>query len=132
MRFGTQTGSLISHVMTTSAQPKPEIGMPATLCGWTDRYPGTVVEVVAKPGKPVFVTIQEDDAKAPAGVCNTFTEMQTWEYTANPNGCTYTFRQRADGKWEEVRKSESGRWSKTGAGRGLVLGRREKYRDPSF
>lgn len=133
MRLGTQTGSLINHAMTHGVtQPAPAVDTPATLCGWTDRHPGTVIEVDAKPGKPVIITIQEDKATAPAGHSNAFTEAQRWEYSRDPNGWTTSFRQRKDGGWEEVQKGVTGRWSKVQGGKGLVLGRREKYRDPSF
>lgn len=131
MRLGTDTGSLVSHVLTTSAQPVPEAGMPATFCGWTDRHPATVIEV--QTGKATIVVVQEDSFTKPEGVCNAFTEAQTWNYSRNPEGRTIAFRLTPAGRWEEVRKGPTGRWNKAGSGGyGLILGRREKYYDPSF
>lgn len=37
MKLGTQTGSLINHIMSTAKARTPEIGEGATILAWTDR-----------------------------------------------------------------------------------------------
>mgnify|MGYP001576962564 CR=1 FL=1 len=41
LRAGTQTGSLINHLMSGSKGAEPEVGMGATILGWSDRHPAT-------------------------------------------------------------------------------------------
>jgi len=86
LKLGTETGSLINHVMSRmTAGPDPVAGDPATVLHWSDRDPATVVHWYAK-----------------------------------------------NGSWVQVYlNNATGRWIKC-KGSGLVLGRREKYRDPSF
>ena len=128
MKLGTQTGSLINHLHSRSANPTPEIGMGATLLSWTDRNPGTVISIEDK-GSYQIIGVQEDDYQRTDD--RGFSEMQDYEYTANPNGYVTYFRNRK-GKWEGCRKSaETGRWVKAET-YGLKLGFREKYHDFTF
>lgn len=128
MNLGTQTGSLVNHLMSRSAPQEPQVGMPATLLSWSDRDPATVIEVFVK-GKTTYFTVQSDAWKAlkPVGL----SEDQDYEYFRDPDGTTYTFRQSRQGGWEGVRLNpETGRYLKGGAN--IMLGRREKYVDPTF
>ena len=62
MKLGTQTGSLVNHIYSTSSCENISIGDPATLTGWTDRHAGTVSNLFSK-GKYDYVSIQRDIAK---------------------------------------------------------------------
>jgi predicted secreted protein len=96
----------------------PKIGSGATICGWTDRHPVTVVGArFTKSGKMV-VEIQYDFATRTDK--NGMSESQTYEYTPNPDSPIQTFRQRKDG----VLRNQSSQV--------LSLGAREKYYDFSF
>ncbi len=66
MKLGTETGSLINHIMARGSV-MPEIGMGATICGWSDRYPATIVS-------------------------NGMSEQQEYEYTRNTNSPVTVFR----------------------------------------
>lgn len=37
MKLGSETGSLVNHLMSTSSNDEPNIGTPATLLSWSDR-----------------------------------------------------------------------------------------------
>ena len=131
LKAGTQTGSLVNHLYSrmTKGQPEPVVGMGATLLGWTDRHPATVVEVTKSKKGEWIITVQEDNAQRTDN--NGFSESQSYEYTANPDGHKSMFRYE-DGKgWREVRKNPKGRLVLTGGG-GVRIGEREKYHDFSF
>lgn len=128
MRLGTETGSVMNHIMTGTKQTDPEIGMGATLCSWTDRHPATVIYVDEFKS---LVYVREDNYQRTDK--NGWSESQEYEYTANPDGQVHAFRKNKHGRWERVRVNQkTGRFNKADCGYGLVLGRREKYWDPSF
>ena len=128
MKLGTQTGSLINHVLSgsTTGEP-PYAGMPATLLSWTDRNPCTVVEVnMAKR----YIVVQDDDYKRIDS--NGLSESQQYEYTQNPDNCKRIFRKMKNGQWaQHFINPETNRLVKS-EGCGLRLGEREKYHDFSF
>lgn len=125
MQLGTETGSLVNHVMSHQVANIPEVGEAATLLSYSDRSPGTVTKVF-KSGKSTFIIVQDDLYTRTDN--NGMSECQDYEYTRNPEGCTTAFRLNGD-KWERVYKSpETGRWRKVGNG-GLVLGTRERFYD---
>ena len=126
MKFGTETGSLINHLFSGSAFHKPEIGEGATLLSWTDRYPATVIDYDEK---KKIVTVQDD--KYVRIDKNGLSESQTYEYAANTDGCTRTFKHNGDKWYPVVFNKESKRWNKVNAC-GVLIGRREKYNDPTF
>ncbi len=111
MRLGTETGSLINHIESRFAQPTPEVGMGATILGWTDRYPATIVKVT-----PCQVHVQEDFAVRTDS--NGMSESQEYEYSPNPKAHVEIFRKTKRG-WRS-------------GSRCLSIGRREKYYDFSF
>jgi hypothetical protein len=114
MRFGSATGSLVNHVQSSFQQPEPVVGMGCTILGWTDRVAGTVIQV----GKG-WINVQEDRFELVEG--NYFSESQHYRFSPNPHGYVQTFRRKKDGSWRIGRD-----------GKGLLLGKREKYRDPHF
>jgi len=128
MELGKQTGSVFNHLFSrmTIGEPAPEVGMPATILMWTDREAGTIVEVnMAKR----YIVVQEDKATIVSG--HTLGAPE-YRYEANTEGSLHYFRKGKDGRWASVYiNPETKRFVKCGS-RGLRLGHREKYVDPSF
>ena len=116
MKLGTETGSLINHLASRAASPRPEVGMPATILLWTDRSPATVIWVSAS-GKTIKV---QEDAYRRTDTRGYYTEEQDYEYSPDPAG-----------RVETVRLTKRG-WRVKGGGSGVMLGHRERYEDPSF
>jgi hypothetical protein len=114
MRLGTETGSVLNHLMSGGGQPAPAVGMAATVLYWSDRHAATVIKVTAK-----TVTVQED--KAVRTDQNGMSEVQQYDYSPDPEGRVLTFRLNKKGAYVN-RKS----------GRGLLLGVRRHYHDYSF
>lgn len=112
MRLGSETGSLMNHVYTTSLQQSPEIGMGATMCAWTDRHAATIVKVT-----PCQVHVQQDIAKRVDE--NGMSECQRYEYQPNPQAPVIVFRKTKRG-WRSA------------CGYGLIIGVRREYYDFSF
>lgn len=113
------TGSLVNHLMDRTQDPAPEVGMGATLLGWTDRHAATIVEV---PNERTVV-VQADTATRTDN--NGMSDAQSYDYAANPDAPRVTYTLRKNGRW--VRKGES---SKNGAR--LSIGHRSSYYDYSF
>lgn len=111
MKLGSETGSLINHVMTHCGQAEPKVGDGATICMWSDRHAATIIKVT-----PYTVTVQED--KAIRTDTNGMSESQTYRYEPDPHGATYTFRKTKNG------------WKCKGVG--LTIGVRRHYYDYSF
>lgn len=131
MKLGRDTASLINHVYAaaTAGQPDPEVGMGATILSWTDRYAGTVILVDRTASGGWRVAVQYDRSVVQPGTGGTGNEVYTYE--RDPAGRVAHFEYRR-GRWVEVTLNrETGRWNST-RGHGLVLGRRDSYRDPSF
>ena len=117
MKFGSETGSLINHLMSTSSNDEPTIGTPATLLSWSDRAAATVTDVFVKNGRTI-VEVTYD--------------LSTVVRGSSADGSVRYFRREKTGEWVCVRKNEdTGRWVKSGQS-GILLGHRETYRDPSF
>lgn len=114
-------GDLMNRIMENTLSPIPEVGMGATEYQHSDRHPLTVAWV-AKNGKSVILTSDKwrvtsgsmQDGSAKFG----FTSDMSVEH----------------GQLATLRKNGSWRWKgqSTAKGSGLVLGRREKYENPSF
>lgn len=132
MKLGSQTGSLTNHLYSRMVigQPQPTVGMGGTVCGWTDRYATTIIEVFTI-GRSVYIKAQEDFAKRSDD--NGMSECQEYTYSPNPEGSVHTFKRESDGRWSEVYKNqETGRYKKYNGGKGFRLGVRQKYHDYSF
>ena len=101
--------------------------MGATRLLWSDREPATIVEVFTK-GKTQYVGVTEDEAKRIDN--NGISESQEYEFTPNPDGYVYYYRNSGKG-WEACYKNpETGRFVK-GCG-SLLIGQKGKYYDFSF
>ena len=128
MKLGTETGSVINHLLSraTNGQPEPEVGMGCTLLQWSDRQAGTIIAI-----ENGILTVQEDHATRTDN--NGMSEDQEYEYAPNPMGATHHFRFGKSDKWDAVQKNErTGRWNKSESGAGLMIGQRRQYRDFSF
>lgn len=132
MKLGTETASLTNHIYSrmTIGQPDPVEGMGATVLAWTDRHPGTIINVTKLASTVIYV--RED--KATRTDTNGMSECQSYSFEPNPIGRLWTFRQTKTGAWEEVVVNQkTGRFNKAeGGGYGLRIGEREKYHDYSF
>ena len=130
MKLGTETGSVMNHLYSrmTKGQPQPEVGMGVTFLMWSDRRPGTIIEV-GKTGRYLSIVVQEDTYKVVKGT--PFDGTAEYEYSSNPDGRKYTYRFRND-RWEQIyRNPDTNRWVKS-EGDGLRIGERDRYYDPHF
>jgi hypothetical protein len=131
MKLGTETGSVINHLYarSTIGQPVPAYGMGATELLWSDRHACTITNVQLVRGKTI-ITVQRDYAKVVSGSAHD--GSAAYEYAPNPNGSESHYRLEANGNWQGVVISQqTGRWGKAGS-RGLRIGERQEYYDPSF
>lgn len=95
---------------------EPEIGMGVTICYWSDRMAGTIIDISAS-GKTLV--IQEDNCVRTDN--NGMSESQNYIYSSNPNGQTHIVTKRKDGSFRIMK-------SKT-----LVsIGHRRAFHDYSF
>ena len=78
MKLGTETGSMMNHLMVNANHPKPVVGMGATMCSWSDRTAATIVAVT-----PKTITVKCD--KATRTDKNGMSDCQTYSYTPDPN-----------------------------------------------
>lgn len=107
-------GNLNNRLMEDSRQPVPEVGMGATLTGYTDRHAATVVKVT-----PSTVTVQQD--KATRTDSSGMSDSQEWEYQPDASGRAITFR-----------RNKHGQYVNRQCGYGLLLGVRDEHFDYSF
>lgn len=143
MRLGSQTASVINHLKAraTIGQPDPVPGMGATVLHWTDRSPATVFRVFSHKGY-LAIEVRDDDYKLVSG--STLSESQGYEFKTNVRGSRRFFVFKG-GVWREAHHKVTG-YDEDGepirakslslyggnAGRGLLLGDRDRYCDPSF
>ncbi len=95
---------------------KPEKGMGATICHWSDRTPATVIDISPTGFK---ITLQED--KATRTDNNVMSDDQDFEYEIDPNGRIFQATLRKDGRYRLLGCKEL-----------VSLGKRRKYYDFSF
>ena len=130
-------GSLVNRMSEDYKSPVPEIGMGATVLGYSDRHAYTIVKV-DKDGKRAWMT------------ADTALRDDTWDYyKQNYVGYTSNFtssdrreiRICNDERWREVNSvwrtikdhPEGGKWGTSTQGASIVLlGSRSEYQDPSF
>lgn len=112
-KYGSLNNVLCEGVVVDN---KIEVGIGVTMLSWTDRTPGTIVEV----GKN-YIKIQEDFYKRTDN--NGMSDEQDYEYSPNPNGSIRTYKKNRLGKYTSNGKKD---------GSGLIIGHRERYFDYSF
>jgi hypothetical protein len=108
-------GSLNNLMMDRTQSKQPEVGMGATLLGWSDRCACTII-AISPSGKTL--TIQRDTATRADR--RGMTDAQSWTYERNPNGTVYTARLKKNGKWQ------------TPGGTTFLIGHRHEFYDFSF
>lgn len=128
MRLGTETGSLVNHILSTSGGQKVENGMPATVTYWSDRDGATVTAINTS---RKIVTVQID--KAIRVDDNGTSEMQTYRYERDPEGKEFFFKQDRKGVFRQVKRNvTTNRWNFVTGGLGVFFGKRMAYYDYSF
>jgi hypothetical protein len=118
MKLGIDTNSFVNWVMSNQKDVQEvTIGMGGTVLMWTDRKPVTVIEIIPLKYKNGIraVVVQEDTATRTDK--NGMSDCQSYEFTRNPNGRTYTFN-----------KTKAGFRGELGQ---LKLGKRDAYHDYS-
>lgn len=108
-------GNLMNRVQEDVKSATPEVGMGATMLGYSDRHAATVVEVLS----PKKIAIQQDTAKRTDK--NGMSESQEYEYSPNPNGSRITVTLRKDGRWRIEKDTMV-----------VSIGHRDEYYDFSF
>lgn len=136
MKLGTETNSVMNNLLSRAVigEPRPVVGMGCTLLGWTDRYAGTIHKVTEVGGSTVtlyLIEVSRDYSRVISG--STQDGSAEYAYTPRPEGMRITYRKnKKTGFWEKVRRNpNTGKWCKTN-GKGLRIGERDEYRDPSF
>ncbi|MBI1213577.1 MAG: hypothetical protein GC190_19135 [Alphaproteobacteria bacterium] len=112
-------GNLINRI-TEHTTGVPTVGMGATACAFTDRYAGTIIEIIS----PSRIKWREDKATR-TNENGTSDVGQRYTYEADPDGRIIIFTKRRNGVWREA---GIGR----GCGLGLRLDARDKFHDFSF
>ncbi len=128
------SGSLVNDIYqrSTKGQPEPEVGMPVTFLGYTDRNPGTIVQTFTIGAFRYFQATHDHYQRTDD---NGMSEMQTYDYTPRPKAQRYTYRQKhsePDAPWRQVNINERGNYVNVNGADGIRLGVREKYHDFSF
>jgi hypothetical protein len=133
MKLGTQTASLVNHMMANTVTSEIKPGTGATFLSWTDRHPGTVINVFKK-GAYTYLDVRHDRVEYHAEGKSTNDFGGTYDIVDGEDQFFSTFRFKTDGSsgFQKVSKNpDTGRWNKIGDG-GLSVGTREYYYDPSF
>ena len=131
MKLGTHTGSLVNHIYSrsTKGQPEPTVGMGVTILHWSDRSTGTIVEVF-KIKNDWAIAVTGDDYKIVSG--STQDGSAEYEYISRMDSPHRSYWRFTEKGWGQVRKNEdTGRWLNI-KGNGLIIGKRDRYYDPSF
>lgn len=127
MKLGTQTGSLINHIMSNTVSSEIKVGMGATFLSWTDRHPGTLIDKFEK-GAYTYLKVRHDVVD--------YHDDRSGNYDIvdgeDTNFSMFRFKSNGTSGFQKVGiNPDTGRFIKLGDG-GLALGRREYYYDPHF
>ena len=127
MKLGTQTNSLVNHIMANTVSSEIEAGTPATFLSWTDRHPGTIIEKFNK-GRFTYIKVRRDEV--------VYAEDRSGNFTikdgSDDNFQMFRFKTDGSSGFQKVGiNPDTGRYVKWGDG-GLSVGNREYYYDPSF
>jgi len=118
-------GSLINQLSSGPTTKEPEVGQGATILGWTDRYPATIVKVEyyksgPQKGKASAVWITADEATRIDS--NGQSDAQSYTYETVEGAPQVKYTKRKSGKWVRAGDKYST----------LAIGYRDKYYDYSF
>ena len=135
MKLGTQTASVINHLQSraTIGQPRPVVGMGATILCWTDRLAATIVSVIEIGGSKVWsfeIEVVEDKYRVTEG--STHDGSAKFEFTPDADGYRnlYRFNKKTQAWVAGYINKDTGRFC--AIGNGLRIGSRDKHVDPSF
>jgi len=112
-------GSFYNRLMEQGKNPKPVVGTGVTLPSYTDRYAGTIVEILSDKK----IVIQED--KAIRTDNRGMSEDQDYKYERDPSAPKVIFRLRKNGTWVVDGQPMN-------VGQIACLGYRRAYHDFSF
>ncbi len=118
-------GSLVNSLAGTDPSKEIEVGMPATVCMWSDRSPVEIAEVVrfksgAKKGEVRGVRVRAMKYEIVSGT--EFDGSAQYRYESDPEapaGRLYL-------------RNRRGQFEAPGGGAKLAIGRAERYYDPHF
>lgn len=110
----------MAYFDVSGTRVQPSIGQGATVCYWTDRHAGTIIDIS---GDAKTLSWQQDKTKRIDK--NGMSESQSYEYEHNELGEIIVFTLRKNGKW--IRKGQLMR-----NGTSLSIGHRSEYYDYSF
>ena len=127
MKLGTQTGSLVNHLMSNTVTSEIKAGAPATFLSWTDRHPGTVIKVFQK-GVYTYLNVRQDEVKYHEDRSGNFDIVDGNDEFFT----TFRFKTNGTSGFQMVSfNQDTGRYYKVKDG-GLTVGTREYYYDPHF
>jgi len=130
MKLGSETGSLINHLMAGEISDVPKVGDGATLLLWTDRHAATAIDVDTS-GKNPVITVQRDHAKRTDN--NGMSESQVYEHTPDPDGIKSVFRLDPKQKsWRQLIRNEKGNLVFAKSDLLVSIGARNEFHDFSF
>ena len=135
------------HARSILGEPNPEVGMGATMLVGSDRYACTIHRIFTYQKGKIVLEVTHDESKLVSGSAQS--ESQEYEYTPRPDGAKHLYMKGDNGLWQEVQYKvfeygyddekdertvirQSSRLSRTASSRGLKIGVRDEYRDPSF
>ena len=121
--------SIINQTLSraTIGQPQPTVGMGVTILSYSDRAPGTIVEI-GLVGRELLIVVQEDGWKCVQG--SPHDGSAEYDYFPKIGNPRMFFRLR-NGAWERIYKTDRNRWKILQRG-GISIGQRNRYYDPSF
>lgn len=130
MNLTKPTNSLQSNIMHAAVKgaPKPSVGMGVTILMWTDRYVGTITEVISE--KEFLFT--RDDTVADKSKGELQMGHQDWIHTPLPEGPKILAKMGRDGRWYIAHKTEKGRLSVNKNCTPLAVGFKNYHYDWSF
>ncbi len=130
MKLGSETGSLVNHLMANEEGAIPAVGDGATVLLWTDRHATTVIDVDTS-GKHPVITVQRDHVKRIDE--NGMSEAQEYEYTPDPEGIKSMFRFDPKQKsWRQLIRNEKGNLVFAKSDLLVSIGARNEFHDFSF
>jgi len=118
-------GNLINRITeNTKSHPVKDGG--ATITAYSDRYAGTVYDIVD--GR---VYVQED--KATRIDNNGMSDSQDYHYERDFNGRVFIFGKNRKGRYVQVQyNAKTNRWNQVEGGNGVRFGDRDKHYDFGF
>jgi hypothetical protein len=121
------TNNLMSNIMCQSRTDEPKAGDGVTICGYTDRYVGTIWKV--DPDGVAWFTTDSTaaDKTKPLGVGH-----QEWIHTPNPDADPAPIKKDRKGIWRVGHRNEKGKWSFNSKCSPATIGRKDYYHDWSF